>query len=213
MPTPGPFRRAGVAIATRLTWLHAWRVAATPLQRQGVVIPAAVCRESVPFGAAAADGHRTGHPQNLRPGTPAAEHAAIVLLERSTVMAASRSLPRRQREALVLRYYGSMNESQMASVIDISRGAVKNPTGRAMSALRSILEAKTQGRAGPLGVQCASATLNRPAIESQSVRLSANSARPARRSTDGQAILDGQPSAWELSSDLGFCGAPYGIEP
>ena len=46
------------------------------------------------------------------------------------------------------------------------------------------------------------------AIASQPVRLSANSARPARRSTDGQAILDVLPAAGKLGSDLRFCRAP-----
>jgi hypothetical protein len=57
-PFPGYSAVPRIAIATRLTWWHARRVAATPLQRQGVAIPAAVCHESVLFGAAAADGHR-----------------------------------------------------------------------------------------------------------------------------------------------------------
>jgi RNA polymerase sigma-70 factor (sigma-E family) len=74
------------------------------------------------------------------PGTPRAEHNARTLLERSAVVAALRSLPPRQREALVLRYYGDMTEAQIASVMGISRGAVKSHTARAMSALRSILE-------------------------------------------------------------------------
>jgi RNA polymerase sigma factor (sigma-70 family) len=77
------------------------------------------------------------------PGTPAAEHGAIVLLERSAVVAALRSLPPRQREALVLRYYGHMSEAQIASVMGIRHGAVKSHTARAMSALRSTLEAET----------------------------------------------------------------------
>jgi hypothetical protein len=46
------------------------------------------------------------------------------------------------------------------------------------------------------------------AIESQCVRLSANSARPARRSNDGQAILDALSAAWELGLDLRFRRAP-----
>lgn len=58
-------------------------------------------------------------------------------------MAALRSLPPRQREALVLRYYGDMTEAQIASVMGISRGAVKSHTARAMNALRSILETET----------------------------------------------------------------------
>jgi RNA polymerase sigma-70 factor (sigma-E family) len=73
---------------------------------------------------------------------PNAEHSAIVLLERSAVAAALRALPPRQREALVLRYYGDMSEVQIASVMGISRGSVKTHTASAMNALRSILEAE-----------------------------------------------------------------------
>jgi RNA polymerase sigma factor (sigma-70 family) len=40
------------------------------------------------------------------PDMPSAELGAIALLERSAVVAALRTLPPRQREALVLRYYG-----------------------------------------------------------------------------------------------------------
>jgi RNA polymerase sigma-70 factor (sigma-E family) len=71
-----------------------------------------------------------------------AEHGAIVLLERSAVVAALRALPPRQLEALVLRYYGDMSEAHIASVMGISRGLVKTHTASAMSALRSILEAE-----------------------------------------------------------------------
>jgi RNA polymerase sigma factor (sigma-70 family) len=77
------------------------------------------------------------------PDMPSAEHGAIVLLERSAVVSALRTLPARQREALVLRYYGDMSEAQIASVMGISRGAVKSHTARAMSALRSVLERET----------------------------------------------------------------------
>jgi len=77
------------------------------------------------------------------PDMPSAEHGAIVLLERSAVVSALRTLPPRQREALVLRYYGDMSEAQIASVMGISRGAVKSHTARAMSALRSVLERET----------------------------------------------------------------------
>jgi RNA polymerase sigma-70 factor (sigma-E family) len=73
---------------------------------------------------------------------PNDEHGAIVLLERSALVAALRALPPRQREALVLRYYGDMSEAQTASVMGISRGSVKTHTAAAMTALRSILEAE-----------------------------------------------------------------------
>jgi RNA polymerase sigma-70 factor (sigma-E family) len=73
---------------------------------------------------------------------PNAEHGAVVLLERSAVVAAMRALPPRQREALVLRYYGDMSEAQIASVMGIRRRSVKTHTASAMSALGSILAAE-----------------------------------------------------------------------
>jgi RNA polymerase sigma-70 factor (sigma-E family) len=77
------------------------------------------------------------------PDMPSAEHGAIIQLERSAVVSALRSLPERQREALVLRYYGDLSEAQIASVMGISRGAVKSHTARAMAALRAVLERDT----------------------------------------------------------------------
>ena len=47
------------------------------------------------------------------PDMPSAEHGAIALLERSAVIAALRTLPARQREALVLRFYADMSEAQI----------------------------------------------------------------------------------------------------
>jgi RNA polymerase sigma-70 factor (sigma-E family) len=74
------------------------------------------------------------------PDMPSAEHGAIALLERSAVVAALRTLPLRQREALVLRYYGDLSEAQIAAAMGISKGAVKSHTARAMTALRGVLE-------------------------------------------------------------------------
>jgi RNA polymerase sigma-70 factor (sigma-E family) len=74
------------------------------------------------------------------PDMPSAEHGAIALLERSAVIAALRTLPARQREALVLRFYGDMSEAQIAETMRISKGAVKSHTARAMATLRTILE-------------------------------------------------------------------------
>ena len=74
---------------------------------------------------------------------PNAELGSIVLLERSAVVAALRTLPPRQCQALVLRHYGDMSEAQIASVMGISRGSVKTHMACAMSALRSILKAET----------------------------------------------------------------------
>jgi RNA polymerase sigma-70 factor (sigma-E family) len=74
------------------------------------------------------------------PDMPSAEQGALTSLERREVVSALRSLPARQREALVLRYYGDLSEAQIASAMGISRGAVKSHTARAIAALRAVLE-------------------------------------------------------------------------
>ena len=87
--------------------------------------------------------HRTVVEKNLQkapPDMPSAEHGAMVLLERHAVVAALRDLPDRQREAIVLRYYGDLSEADIATAMGISRGAVKSHTSRGMAALRAALE-------------------------------------------------------------------------
>ena len=87
--------------------------------------------------------HRTVVDKNLQkppPDMPSAEHGALVLLERSAVIAALRGLPDRQREAIVLRYYADLSEAEIAAAMGISRGAVKSHTSRGMTALRAALE-------------------------------------------------------------------------
>jgi RNA polymerase sigma-70 factor (sigma-E family) len=74
------------------------------------------------------------------PDLPSPEQSALTLMERSAVVAALRSLPPRQREALVLRYYGDLSEAQIATTMGISRGAVKSHTARAIASLRAVLE-------------------------------------------------------------------------
>jgi RNA polymerase sigma-70 factor (sigma-E family) len=80
------------------------------------------------------------HPPRPAPDEPSAEHAVLVLLERSAVVSALRLLPERQREATVLRYYADLSEADIAKAMGISRGAVKSHTARAIAALKSILE-------------------------------------------------------------------------
>jgi len=87
--------------------------------------------------------HRTVVDKNLQkapPDMPSAEHGALVLLERSAVIAALRGLPDRQREAIVLRYYADLSEAEIATAMGISRGAVKSHTARGMTALRTALD-------------------------------------------------------------------------
>ena len=47
------------------------------------------------------------------------------------MLAAVRALPARQREALVLRYYGDLSEAEIAETMGVSPGAVKSHTSRA----------------------------------------------------------------------------------
>lgn len=77
------------------------------------------------------------------PDMPSAEQGALSQLERSAVVDALRTLPPRQREALVLRYYGDLSEAQIASAMGISKGAVKSHTARAIASLREALEGET----------------------------------------------------------------------
>jgi len=77
------------------------------------------------------------------PDAPAAFESAesVVLLgeEHREVLAAVRSLPDRQREALVLRFYLGVSEDETARAMGISRGTVKSSTSRALAALGRML--------------------------------------------------------------------------
>lgn len=50
-------------------------------------------------------------------------------------------LPRRQREAVVLRYYAGMTDSEIADVLGLSTGSVKTHLHRAMTTLTERMEA------------------------------------------------------------------------
>ena len=78
-------------------------------------------------------------PEPLR-DVASAEATAMDHSQREAVLAALRRLPRRQREAVVLRYYGDLSEAQTAAAMGCSTGAVKSHTSRAMAALRPLLE-------------------------------------------------------------------------
>jgi DNA-directed RNA polymerase specialized sigma24 family protein len=56
------------------------------------------------------------------------------------VISALLALPPRQREALVLRYYAGLAEAQVATVMKISKSAVRVHVRRALAALRDVLD-------------------------------------------------------------------------
>jgi RNA polymerase sigma-70 factor (sigma-E family) len=88
---------------------------------------------------AVADKHRA----SLVDVPASADHAALAAEARSVVIAALHLLPQRQREVLVLRYYGDLSEADIAATLRISRGAVKSHASRGVAALRSSLEGPT----------------------------------------------------------------------
>jgi RNA polymerase sigma factor (sigma-70 family) len=69
-----------------------------------------------------------------------AESEALLGEEHRQVLLAIRRLPARQRDALVLRYYLDLDEGEIASSMQVSRGTVKSTTSRALAALGRILE-------------------------------------------------------------------------
>ena len=50
-----------------------------------------------------------------------------------------RALPRKQRAAVVLRYYEELTEAETAAVLGVSVGTVKSQTSRALAAMRARL--------------------------------------------------------------------------
>ena len=83
-----------------------------------------------------ADRHRPDPP----PDVCSAESSAMRTVQREAVLHALQQLPQRQREAVVLRYFGDLSEAQTAAAMGCSAGAVKSHTSRAMAALRPLLE-------------------------------------------------------------------------
>ena len=64
-----------------------------------------------------------------------AESLAMLSAEHQSVVDALATLPPRQREVLVLRYYGGLSELEIAEATGISRGTVKSTASRAMDSV------------------------------------------------------------------------------
>ena len=60
--------------------------------------------------------------------------------EHRRVMAALRTLPPRQREALVLKFYAELSEAETAAAMGVSAGSVKTHVHRGLAALERLLE-------------------------------------------------------------------------
>ena len=68
------------------------------------------------------------------------EDVATAGAEHTTLVEALRGLPSRQREVLVLRYYLGMQEAEVAQLLGIGTGSVKQHSSRGLAALARVLE-------------------------------------------------------------------------
>ncbi|MFI9383018.1 SigE family RNA polymerase sigma factor [Kutzneria sp. NPDC052558] len=75
------------------------------------------------------------HTANAR----SAESLAMLTAEHQAVVNALSKLPPRQREVLVLRYYGDLSEAEIADATGISKGTVKSTASRALDALQKAM--------------------------------------------------------------------------
>lgn len=100
-------------------------------------------RTSVVNASRSALRHRGVEERYRQPAPPdpaGPEERAVRASEDARVMAALRTLPRRQQEVLVLRYYSDLSEFDIAQTLGLSRGAVKSHAHRGLAALKAALE-------------------------------------------------------------------------
>jgi RNA polymerase sigma-70 factor (sigma-E family) len=70
---------------------------------------------------------------------PSADLAVLLTEDQREVVEALRTLPRRQREVLVLRYWSELSEAEIAAALGIARGTVKSTASRGLTALQKQL--------------------------------------------------------------------------
>lgn len=73
------------------------------------------------------------------PPAPPPDADLQIVEEHRAVLAAVQTLPARQREVLVLRYWSNLTEADIAAAMGISRGAVKSQASRALDKLEELL--------------------------------------------------------------------------
>ncbi|GAB2455482.1 SigE family RNA polymerase sigma factor [Streptosporangium sandarakinum] len=73
------------------------------------------------------------------PDAHSGEHHALVAERHRELLAAVDRLPRRQREAVVLRYWLDLSEREIADAMGVSPGSVKTHTSRGLAALGRAL--------------------------------------------------------------------------
>jgi len=99
-------------------------------------------RSAVLNGCRSVIRHRSrqdGRATAAEPAAASAEYDALVGEEHRAVLQAVRTLPRRQREALMLRYFADLDVPEIARAMGISPGTVKSTLSRGIAALGQIL--------------------------------------------------------------------------
>jgi RNA polymerase sigma factor (sigma-70 family) len=76
--------------------------------------------------------------------TPGADAAALAALERQHIVAALAQLSIRQRQALVLRFYGDLSEAEIAEAMHCKVGTVKATLHQAKRQLAKVLSKEAQ---------------------------------------------------------------------
>ena len=79
-------------------------------------------------------------PAFREPDAESAEALALLGEEHREVLAALRRLPARQREAVVLRHCLGLQEDEVATAMNISRGTVKSASSRGIASLARMLK-------------------------------------------------------------------------
>src|SRR4051812_34566500 len=79
------------------------------------------------------------HATGPRDDAPSADLAVLLSEEQREIVAALRTLPRRQREVLVLRYWSELSEAEIAAALGVARGTVKSSASRGLASLQKHL--------------------------------------------------------------------------
>lgn len=74
-----------------------------------------------------------------------ADDDSDALMVRLALMAALKQLPRRQREAVALRYLADLSEQETASAMGVRPGSVKTHLSRGLGALRTLMGSDVEG--------------------------------------------------------------------
>jgi len=83
---------------------------------------------------------RRRHPEaELLPAGSAVDDQLLAAEEHGRVLAAVRTLPRRQREVLVLRYWSDLSEADIAATLGVAVGTVKSNASRGLARLEKLL--------------------------------------------------------------------------